>query len=123
MTSPYDLLMPTHAMLARAATSPGPRAVPARSTSIQPESLLKYIIVAPVPGLELAVLFHPSIQHSNLVDKPSTKPISAGFCRITESGVEIDPLLGSTSLNLKPRPEDAALIQTTLKLLHLQLSV
>ena len=123
MTTTYETLMPTHAMLAQAASQPLRTLRPLREESIPPESLLKYIIVAPVPGLELAVLFHPSIQHSNLVDKPTTKPISAGFCRITAAGVEIDPVLGSTSLNLKPRPEDAALIETTLKLLHLQLSV
>ena len=58
---------------------------------------MKYVIIDH-EGLELPIIFDDIIQHSSF---SHLKPVSAGVVRICG---------GSTSLNLKSRPEDEEII-------------
>lgn len=77
---------------------------------------MKYVIVN-VGGLEVPRIFSELEGHSTQV-KPGEKAISAGFCRFEatpEYAVGVKTFGYSTSLGLSPRPEDAAIIDHTLR--------
>jgi len=73
--------------------------------------LAKYIIIRRIDG-EFPILFPAAMRHSHMVPQDAI-PVAAGFYQI----IDTDTLLvsgESTSLNLKSRPQDAALIRALL---------
>lgn len=79
---------------------------------------LKYITLR-VGGMRLAILLHEAITHSQALNRMEAKPISAGFCQITDAGVTVETE-GSVSLNLCPKPGDAQIIEETLMLMGMR---
>ena len=85
---------------------------------------MKYVIVD-VEGLELPIIFPNVIQHC---DFKNWKPVSAGEVQLygaqgplestccCENAIDVSAFGGSTSLNLKSRPQDAEIIRTELML-------
>jgi hypothetical protein len=67
----------------------------------------KYVMLEDphMPGLPLPVILPQCVQHE--VAKALGRPLSAGFCRRIYSAPYVETFGESTSLNLKPRPEDA----------------
>lgn len=78
----------------------------------------KYIIVQR-QGMALAILFHECISHSDAINRKDAEPISAGFYWMNSDGSVTTDKIGSDSLNLKPRPQDASIIADTLHLMGL----
>jgi len=117
-------IMPTHTAIFQAATKtlqpstlnlkPSPRPIPG--------SRAKYIIIQSI-AMELAILFHESISHSDAINRKDRQPLSAGYYWLNTDGSVTTDVLESTSLQLKPRPQDAQIIENTLHLLRLTPSV
>jgi len=103
-----EALAPTFAMLhVAAAASVGPRAVSDRSPAID---FRKYIIVER-NGRELAIVFPGTIRHDEGCPDRAGSLISAGSF-IVANGTVILSGVGSATLNLPSRPQDAALIES-----------
>ena len=75
--------------------------------------LHKYLIVTDIdPESPRVIIFAKEIEHRSMV--PSlAHTLSAGFFTI-HAGRVIIPEIGSTTLNLSPRPEDKAILQAFL---------
>jgi hypothetical protein len=83
---------------------------------------MKYVIVD-VEGLELPIIFPDIINHSQF---KGWCPVSAGEVQLygaqgplestccCENAIDVSAFGGSTSLNLKSRPQDAEIIRTEL---------
>ena len=118
-----DALMPTHSLYAIAAAgagsgSPLRASAPPResaSTSATPATTIcpinKYVIAADPEGREHVLLFSGHLQHSQMVPA-ALRPVSAGFWLLTGPQVRVVESIGSVSLNLNPRPQDADIIKT-----------
>jgi hypothetical protein len=114
----YDTVIPTHATLARAATSPSgsafaPLRLGVKSPTYAEEPRRKYIIIEQ-DGTERALVFDCAIQHSQMVPA-GANPVSAGFIIMFEGTIGI-PKIGSDSLHLEPRDEDWAILKSFLGL-------
>lgn len=70
--------------------------------------LKKYVTVSAGDGKPHPILFDSGFRHSDMVPK-NWIPVSAGFVLISSGTVHI-PDVGSTSLNLNPKPQDHELI-------------
>ena len=76
---------------------------------------LKYIVVIEEQmGLEVPIMFSSLLSHSEVAGNKTV--ISAGFCRLECSETQDDPVRvsfwgDSTSLKLKSREEDKALLE------------
>ena len=73
---------------------------------------MKYIIIREL-GIEGPIMFPDFIQHSDAVNPKTKKPVSAGFFDRDASG-QVVTHGESISLGLKPRKQDATLIQIAL---------
>lgn len=83
---------------------------------------MKYVIVQRL-GMELAIIFHEIVTHCSAVNrddlaKDHATVLSAGMAHVNDEG-RIETSGQSTSLGLKPRPQDAEIIEDTLLLLGL----
>lgn len=76
------------------------------------DTFTKYVILADDDGREHVTLFSGKLQHRSMVPT-GAKPVSAGFV-LFYGGAVVVPEIGSTSLNLDPRPQDQSLITTFL---------
>lgn len=79
---------------------------------------LKYITIK-VCDMPFAILLYEGITHSEAINQSEVKPLSAGFCVITDSSVKVEAG-ESVSLNLGPKPGDAQIIEDTLALMGLR---
>jgi hypothetical protein len=78
---------------------------------------MKYIVVR-AQGIETAILAVDLVTHSMAVNKQEVKPLSAGFFHVKNGEVIVSDQ-ESTSLKLKPRSQDAAIIRATLFMMGL----
>lgn len=111
-----DALAPTHALFCAAAASAAAR-TSARSAPSAPSATSdpsapdwrKYIILDR-DARELPILFPRTLQHDQACPAKAGRLVSAG-CYLVINGNVILLGVGSASLNLKSRPQDAALIR------------
>jgi len=69
---------------------------------------MKYIIMKSA-GIEAPILFHPILQHVDVV-KDKSKVVSAGFCKLDKKDGSIEVSGFSQTLDLGNRPEDVEII-------------
>ena len=105
-------LMPTHAAFACAvASTPAerPNCFLADAAPTASDPIRKFIIVRDAAGREHPVIFSRDLVHKTMVP-PDTTPVSAGFLLIAGGSLKVLAAFESSSLNLKPRPQDEALL-------------
>lgn len=110
----FTTLLPTHAMFAAAASA----TVQERGHSCPPPShnpIRKYVIVTDFSGREHPMIFDRDIQHSTVIPH-GFRAISAGFILSAPGTMKVLANMESTSLNLKPRPQDQEILQSFLSL-------
>ena len=116
-----DALLPTHAMFYHAAVAATTILNPSAPDAVKSSGpdLRKYVVFRHQDGREFPVIFPRAIQHSDIdlaldcAGGTLYKPISAGSYGIMKGHVFLTGV-GSHTLNLPSRPQDAALIQSLL---------
>lgn len=73
------------------------------------DPIRKFIIVRDAAGREHPVIFSRDLVHRTMVP-PGFNPVSAGFLLIAGGRLKVLEAFESSSLNLKPRPQDEALL-------------
>jgi hypothetical protein len=120
MTHPMDALFPGHSLFVAAASAAVDKEPLRPSRSLREASvsadpvLTKFVVVATPNGDELPILF-PQVRGVNHIDMVpcGCSPVSAGFVMILGGTVTVLPI-ESTTLALKPRPQDKQLISALL---------
>jgi hypothetical protein len=112
--SPFNALFPTHAALASIPPE-GKQAWVLPPQTPDGIHIHKYVIVLdPIAGREYPILFPREIQHSYMVPL-GHRAVSAGHLVIYNSSLTVSAV-GSTTLNLEPRPQDRAILESFLSL-------
>lgn len=114
----FEAMFPTHATIAKVGTSPcaGSTSTPSPSapsalSAVQEStpSILKYVVALdPIAQAERPIIFPWDIQHSTMIPL-GHRAVSAGFIMIIGTNLIVLPE-ASTSLDLKPRLRDRAIL-------------
>lgn len=96
----YEVMLPTHQMLAAAAGAAAGEGLERPSGDV----MRKYVVVAGADGREEVLLFSCGIEHRAAVPA-GMRAVSAGFALLYEGGVVV-PAIGSESLGLEPAAGD-----------------
>lgn len=104
-------LMPTHAALGVFASSRenNSPSVPQCLCGESSDPIRKFVIVRDEAGREHPVIFSRDLVHKTMVPQDTT-PVSAGFLFLSGGSLKVLSAFESSSLNLKPRPQDEALL-------------
>ena len=78
----------------------------------------KYIVVEAL-GINLAIILPGAVTHAHAINTREIKPLSAGFFELNNGCATVELPGGSSSLDLRSRPEDAEIIEHTLLLMGL----
>jgi hypothetical protein len=105
----FDTLLPSHAQLIRAAVRPSPP---------RPGTRAKYVVINTGGNMAIAIPIPEHVNHCDAVNPQTCQPLSAGFYWLDQAG-HVHTEGESVSLNLKPHPDDAEIIQDTLYLMGL----
>lgn len=74
----------------------------------------KYIMIDHDLAGEVAIIFHPILQHVNVADGLPYNVVSAGFVQVTDTGT-VEAYGESISLNISSREKDRQIIQHMLQ--------